>query len=62
MERYVIRPDAAGFSIIDIWTGGPAVVAASPQTGLPQTDADHIAQLLNDRAAAHATETSPSAT
>lgn len=50
MERFVIRPDAVGFSIIDIWSGGPAVLAASPQVGLPQSDPDHIAQLLNERA------------
>ena len=59
MERYVIRPDATGFSIIDIWIGEPAVVAASPQVGLPQTDADHIAKLLNDRAAESRAPESP---
>lgn len=62
MERYVTRPDAAGFSIIDIWTGEPAVVAASPQIGLPQSDADHIAQLLNERAGVRGPVPSPEAT
>ena len=61
MERYVIRPDPTGFSIIDIWVGEPAVVAATPQVGLPQTDADHIAQLLNQRASENRSEVSPSA-
>lgn len=51
MERFVIRPDHEGFSVIDIWTGEPAVIAMTPQTGMPQEDADHTAGLLNRRAA-----------
>ncbi|TAJ71869.1 MAG: hypothetical protein EPO51_12170 [Phenylobacterium sp.] len=50
--RFVIRPDPAGHSVIDIWTGDVAVVAMAAQSGLPATDAEHIAQLLNQRAAA----------
>jgi hypothetical protein len=49
--RYVIRPDREGFSVIDIWTGEPAVIAGVPQTGIAQDDADHTAQLPNRRAA-----------
>lgn len=49
MERFVIRPDREGFSVIDIWTGEPAVIAMAPQTGLAQEDAEHTAQLLNRR-------------
>jgi hypothetical protein len=45
--RYVIRPDPEGFTITDIWTGQPAVLATLPQTGLSQADADHTADLLN---------------
>lgn len=51
-ERYVIRPDPAGFSVVDLWAGEPAMVAMARQAGLPQTDAEHIADLLNQRAAA----------
>ncbi len=51
-ERYVIRPDPAGFSVVDLWAGEPAMVAMARQSGLPQTDAEHIADLLNQRAAA----------
>lgn len=50
--RFVIRPDSAGHSVIDIWTGDVAVVAMAAQSGLPATDAEHIAELLNQRAAA----------
>ena len=49
-ERFVIRPDREGFSVIDIWTGEAAVIAMAPQTGLPETDARHTAELLNRRA------------
>ncbi|OHB26300.1 MAG: hypothetical protein A2790_20280 [Phenylobacterium sp. RIFCSPHIGHO2_01_FULL_69_31] len=45
--RYVIRPDAEGFTIQDIWTGQAAVVAMTPQTGMSLADAEHTASLLN---------------
>jgi hypothetical protein len=48
-ERYVIRPDPEAFTIVDLWTGEAAVIAMSPQTGLPREDAEHTAQLLNRR-------------
>lgn len=51
-ERYVIRPDRDGYSVCDIWTGEPAVIAMTPQTGLTQEDAEHTAGLLNRRATA----------
>lgn len=50
--RFVIRPDQDGYSVIDLWTGAAAAVAMTPQRGLQQTDAAHIAELLNQRAAA----------
>ena len=50
-ERYVIRPDPAGFSVVDLWAGEPAMVAMARQAGLSLTDAEHIAALLNQRAA-----------
>lgn len=50
-ERFVIRPDREGFSVIDIWVGETAIIAMTPQSGMPETDAKHIAELLNRRAA-----------
>ena len=50
IERYIVRPDREAFTVQDIWTGEPAVIAMVPQTGLSQEDADHTAELLNKRA------------
>ncbi|MEW5687708.1 MAG: hypothetical protein AB1942_22565 [Pseudomonadota bacterium] len=47
IERYVIRPDSRGFSVIELATGAPAVIAMAPQRGLTQEDANHLAGLLN---------------
>jgi hypothetical protein len=49
-ERYLVRPDGGGFSVYDIWTGEPAVIAMTPQTRLSEEDARHTATLLNTRA------------
>lgn len=48
-DRFVIRPDREGFSVVDIWTGEAAVIAMTPQTGMPEVDAQHLAELLNRR-------------
>lgn len=48
--RFVFRPDATGFSVIDTWTGDPAEFATVPQTGISEEDARDIAELLNRRA------------
>ncbi len=45
--RYVIRPDAQGYTVRDLWSGEPARLAGSPQVGLSQDDAEHTADLLN---------------
>lgn len=50
IPRYIIRPDRQGFRVCDVWTGEPAIIAMTPQTGLSQEDAEHTAQLLNRRA------------
>lgn len=50
IHRFVIRPDRQGYSVCDLWTGEPAVIALAPQTGLSQEDAEHTAELLNRRA------------
>jgi hypothetical protein len=49
-ERYILRPDRTGFTVQDVLTGQPAVIASTPQTGLSQADATHTAGLLNQRA------------
>ncbi len=49
-DRYLVRPDGSGFCVYDIWTGEPAIIAMTPQTGLPREDAEHTAALLNTRA------------
>jgi hypothetical protein len=48
--RYVIRPDPDGYSVRDLLTGQPAILAATPQKGLSQQDAEHTAELLNQSA------------
>lgn len=55
-QRYVIRPDSQGYTVRDLWSGEPARLAGSPQTGLSQDDAEHTADLLNRTSA----EQSPS--
>lgn len=52
IERFIVRPDREGFAVIDVWTGEPAVIAMTPQTGISEEDAQHTAQLLNRRALA----------
>ena len=61
--RFIIRPDSHGYSVRDLLTGEPAVLASTPQTGLTQQDAEHTAELLNRRDAdiADPSETRPSA-
>jgi len=49
-ERYVVRPDASGFSVVDLWTGERAVIAMTPQSEMSKEDADHTAEMLNTRA------------
>jgi len=49
IERFVIGPDREGFSVVDLWTGEVAVIAMTPQTGMPEVDAKHLAGLLNQR-------------
>jgi hypothetical protein len=49
-ERFSIRPDPAGFSVFDLWTGETVVIALTPQDGLSREDAEHTAGLLNHRA------------
>ena len=49
-DRYALRADGAGWTVYAIWTGEPAVVGGTAQTGLSQDDAQHMAGLLNAQA------------
>ncbi|MGA0608396.1 hypothetical protein ACO2Q0_20575 [Phenylobacterium sp. VNQ135] len=48
-DRYAVRPDRGGFSVVDLWTGLVAEIAATPQQGLSAADAGHTAQVMNER-------------
>lgn len=49
-DRYSIRRDRAGWTVYEVWTGQPAVIALVPQSGLSEEDAQHTAALLDRRA------------
>jgi len=46
-DRYAVRPDSGGWTVYEVWSGNPALVAARPQVGLSEADALHTAALLN---------------
>ncbi len=52
LDRYTLRPDARGFTILDLDTGAAAQIASQPQTGLSRDDAEHTVDLLNRQDAA----------
>jgi hypothetical protein len=49
-DRYSVRPDALGFTVYDVWTGEPLVIAMTAQTEMSHEDAVHTAELFNSRA------------
>jgi hypothetical protein len=49
-DRYALRPDPSGWTIMELWTGQPAILAGTPQTGLTEADAQHTVGLLNKSA------------
>ena len=49
-DRYAMRPDQKGWTVFEIWSGKPAMVAMVAQTGLSEADAKHTTQLLNRNA------------
>ncbi len=49
-QRFALRRDRTDWTVYEVWTGEPAVIAMVPQTGLSQEDAQHTADLLNRRA------------
>ena len=46
-QRYDIRADSEGWTVFDLFTGEPVVIATVPQTGLDIQDADELAELLD---------------
>ena len=46
-ERYDIREDYEGWTVFDIFTGQPVVIAKVLQVGLEIQDANDLADLLN---------------
>lgn len=46
-ERYDIREDYEGWTVFDIFTGQPVVIANVLQVGLEIQDANDLADLLN---------------
>ena len=50
LERYDLKPDPAGWTVVDVWTGQPVVLALRPQTSLSLQDASELTVLLNDQA------------
>ncbi len=55
-ERFVVRPDARGFSVFDLASGQVAEIAKIPQQALSPEDAEHLAELLNKQSPVPATE------
>ena len=47
--RFALRPDRRGWTVYEVWTSEPAVIALVPQAGLSEEDAQHTADLLNRR-------------
>jgi hypothetical protein len=45
--RYNMREEPDGWTVFDVWTGWPAVVAGVTQTELDMEDADDLVDLLN---------------
>ena len=48
-SRFVTEPDPFGFTVVDRASGEPADFAGRAQTGIPEADADDIAEILNRR-------------
>lgn len=49
-ERYDMRKDLAGWTVYDVWTGQPVVIADHVQACLERRDALELVTLLNDQA------------
>jgi len=49
-QRYDIREDDDGWTVFDLFTGQPVVIAKILQTALNLQDADELVELLEHRA------------
>ncbi|WP_374469575.1 hypothetical protein [Phenylobacterium sp.] len=47
MQRYAVRPDSSGYTVMDLDKGGPATLGGMTQSGLSKADAEHTAAVLN---------------
>lgn len=50
LERYDLRKDRGGWTVFDVWTGQPVVIAQRPQTSLAFKSACELIALLNAQA------------
>jgi ferric-dicitrate binding protein FerR (iron transport regulator) len=48
-SRFVSEPDPFGFTVLDRATGEAAAFAGRAQSGIPEADAEDIAEILNRR-------------
>lgn len=49
LERYSLRKETGGWTVFDVWTGQPVVIARQPQTGLNRKAAGELTALLNEQ-------------
>ena len=49
LERYDLKRDPAGWTVYDVWTGQPVVIAQRSQTSLVLKDARELTAMLNDQ-------------
>ena len=50
LERYELKDEGGGWTVYDVWTGQPVVIARRSQTALPLDHAAELAAMLNDQA------------
>jgi hypothetical protein len=50
LERYARRRESEGWTVFDVWTGRPVVIADLSQSGLPEREAVELATMLNEHA------------
>ena len=49
-DRFALRLDGTGWTVVEIWTGKPAMAGGVAQTALSEDDAQHMLKLLNSQA------------
>ena len=50
LDRYDLKPEHGGWTVIDIWTGEPVVLGGSAQVALDLADAEVVQAILNEHA------------